>query len=221
MIYGAETFKYKTLGEMVRGAGIDPAAYNWLISDSNIFIRSGEQDIFGEEYTWLSGEGFAEMIQNDGYYFIWCMASAFPRSVTLEAVLSYDLPYANGNGDFWVNDVKLQTPLSKIELVIFDGYSGFVLSDDVRHRDNFLAAFPEAFDLVEDNKISNARIEVIRGVIKEVGGELGTNKPEWGIYRGIFGGLDAPEDMKEIYEQCREALGERGLLAKTKGDMYL
>ena len=220
MIYGAEIPSYKTLGEMVDAAKIKPTDYNWLISEQNVFIRRGEEDIFDEKYTWFTGEEFASMIKNDGYYFIWCVASAFPRSVSLDEILEYGLPYANGNGGFWVNDVRLQTPLSKIELVIFDGCECFILTDDVRHRDNFLAAFPEAFDLVEDNRINNARIDVIRSIIGNSIIEAQWEKPEWKVYHWIFSGNSVPENMKEIYERCRAALGERGLLVKKKGDIY-
>lgn len=220
MIYGAEIMKYKTLGEMAAAAKINTRDYNWLISEQSVFIRRGEKDIFDEEYTWLTGEEFAEMIKNDGYHFIWCMASAFPKTVTLGEVLKYELPYADGNAGFWVDDVKFQTPLTKIELVILDGWYGFMLTDDVRHRDNFLAVFPEAFDLVEDNRITNARAEVIRRVIADSDITFKTDKPEWEIYRQIFGIVGSDERTSELCERCRSALAEKGLLVKKKGDIY-
>lgn len=218
MVYGAEISDYKTLAEIADAAGIEPADYNWLISEWDVFVREGESVFKNKEYVWFTGEEFAEMIKCGRYHFIWCMASAFPRTVSLDDVLKYRLPYADGNGGFWVDDVKLQTPLSRIELVIFDGSSCFVLSDDVRHRDNFLSAFSDAFDIVEDNRINNARADVIRGVIRDSDIAGRTDKPEWKIYHEIFDGICVPEDMKEICERCRAALGERGLLAKKKGD---
>ena len=56
------------------------------------------------------------------------MISIFHKDVTLEEVLRYNYPYADGYRGFWENPIKVQHPLAISEIVAWDGSLTLLIS---------------------------------------------------------------------------------------------
>ena len=54
--------------------------------------------------------------------------SIFHKDVTLEEVLRYNYPYADGYRGFWENPIKVQHPLAISEIVAWDGSLTLLIS---------------------------------------------------------------------------------------------
>ncbi|MBB6713395.1 hypothetical protein [Clostridium gasigenes] len=48
------------------------------------------------------------------------MLSGSPQNITIDEILKYPLPYADGYKGFWKNPISLQHPLVEIEIVPWD-----------------------------------------------------------------------------------------------------
>ncbi len=129
--------------------------HNWLITDceTNICIKEFDEAQAGGEYLWLSGGELADILRkHGGCQWIWGVLSAFEPDTTLEDVLKYPLPYADGNGRLWENPPLLQHPLALTEIVPFDSELVIVLSKDGEVIRQFRERFPLSEDLKEYNK---------------------------------------------------------------------
>ena len=72
--------------------------FNWLITDCQCCTQSKAfyQRIFQyDRYGWLSGEELTRMVETEDFQWIWAVLSGFPRHISLDQVLEYDLPYAD------------------------------------------------------------------------------------------------------------------------------
>ena len=50
------------------------------------------------------------MVETEDFQWIWAVLSGFPRHMSLDQVLEYDLPYADMYTGFWTNPVSIQHP---------------------------------------------------------------------------------------------------------------
>jgi hypothetical protein len=55
----------------------------------------------------------------------------YSPKVTLEEILRYGLPFADGYKGFWVNNVGIQHPLAEVEIVAWDSSLTLLIS---KHR---------------------------------------------------------------------------------------
>ena len=128
--------------------------YNWLISDCEAYSINDEIKCklhqYGE-YTWLTGEELTDIINRDDLSWIWSVFSGFEKNITLEEVLNYDLPYANGYFGFWNENVSIQHPLATTELVAWDGLNTLFISKDDALVEEFRKAVPLSLDLQQYN----------------------------------------------------------------------
>ncbi|WP_291580368.1 hypothetical protein [Clostridium sp. UBA6640] len=76
--------------------------YNWLITDYECSDYPDEMMPYNKEYVWISGRDLRRIVCENEIQFIWGVFSAFSKDVTLNDVLKYYLPYADGNPDFCV-----------------------------------------------------------------------------------------------------------------------
>lgn len=212
MIYGAYLDDNKSLDEIIKAIGDIYDQYNWLITDQQIFSDKYEDLFANKEYVWLTGKEFRKIAESNDLYAIWCVASAFSKSVTLKEVLKYELPYADGNADFWVDNVKLQTPLSELETVIFDGCSCFILSKQKAHRDLFLEKFNGSYDLIEDNRKTNAITAIITDEVKDMHEYIENDHFVWHVYHAIFNNIVLDSKYESLLEKCKSRLMSSGLL---------
>lgn len=73
--------------------------------------------------------------------------------VSLEEVLKYDLPFADGYKGFWIDNVGIQHPLAEVEIVAWDSSLTLLIS----RVDNLVEKFRQNFPLSEDLLALNAR----------------------------------------------------------------
>ncbi len=147
MVYGAINEKgekyYTDLKKVFDAINDKQKEYNWLITDCVCYPNNQEiQELLNKEYCWLSGEELTKIVNHEDFQWIWAVLSGFDKSVELSEVLKYDLPYADGYTGFWKKPLALQHPLSKIEIVPWDGSLTLVLSEEKEIVDSFMESFP-------------------------------------------------------------------------------
>jgi hypothetical protein len=124
---------------------------NWLITDREIYYGDPRIDNNGK-YVWIDGIELLEIIGSQKTQFVWGVFSGFNKDVQLEEILKYNLPYADGNGNFWNNKIEIQHPLAEIEIVSFDASLYLFICKDDELTKKFIEIFSLADDLEEYNK---------------------------------------------------------------------
>ncbi len=211
MIYGACLDDNLPLHDIVSALGDISGQFNWLISDYQLFSSNDDLIPVEKDYIWLNGDDFRKLLDTD-LFAVWCVISAFPKNVALEDVLEFDLPYADGNPGFWVDDVSLQTPLTELEIVVFDSSSCFILSKYRSHRDRFLNAFPGSYDLISNNIRTNAIIRTITDEICNLPEYSADKQFPWRFYHAILNDIPLEPEYNELLEKCKLKLKQNGLI---------
>ncbi len=168
MVYGAIDEKgnkyYTYLSEVFAAIHQEQKNYNWLITDSEIYPELEEakklftgdlyledesdiQRIPSRKYCFLSGDELTEIIRKEDFQWIWAVLSGFDKSIPLEEILKYPLPYLDGYESFWKTPLSMQHPLAEIEIVPFDSSMTLVFSTRKDIVDMFLDAIPGSRDL--------------------------------------------------------------------------
>ena len=132
--------------------------YNWLITNCECYPQDRSiAELFSKEYLWISGKQLTEIICKENFQFIWGVFSGFSSEVTLEDVLRYDLPFADGYEGFWKDNVGIQHPLAQVELVAWDSSLTLLISKDDSLIQKFRSNFPLSEDLSELNARNNIK----------------------------------------------------------------
>ena len=145
IILGTPTFKdlFSVLG--------NARQYNWLLSFYDCFDYPSEKIPFDKEHVWLTGDEFSDIVQASDIYFIWAVAMAFSKDVTLQEVLQYPVESAQDYMGYLHSNLTMQNPLSVIEIAPIDSTYLFVISKSQGTIDKFKAAYPKSEDLAEYN----------------------------------------------------------------------
>ena len=172
MVYGVidtESNRYYTKLKAVSDAiGNIQVEYNWLITGTEIVAHSDKLDalntgvhwkyedgkpiaIPAPDYYFLSGEELTTIITEDDSQWIWGVLSGFEKSVSLEDILKYPLPEADGYKGFWENPPSIQHPLASTEIVPWDSSLILILSKNKEIVEKYKKAFPKSQDLREYN----------------------------------------------------------------------
>lgn len=128
--------------------------YNWLITDYENFPLPEEKCGMKqkEPYCWMTGDELSDFVsQHETYQWVWAVLSGFEKSVGLEEVLNYDLPYADGYPGFWKNPITIQHPLAEVELVAWDSACTMIISKNEKMVEDFRNAFLFSQTLEEYN----------------------------------------------------------------------
>jgi len=105
--------------------------YNWLITAHECYPQNEKYaEILSEEYCWMTGDELTEMIEREEFQWIWGVLSAFPKDISKEKALEYELPEADGNGEIWQNPVSIQHPLAEIEIIAWDSSATVFISKE-------------------------------------------------------------------------------------------
>lgn len=151
---GEQSFTH--MGKLFQGIGNEQVKYNWLVTDCKCYPKNREfAKLFSKEFIWLSGEQLTEIIYKEDFQFEWGVFSGFSKEISLQEVLKYELPFAEGNGGLWLNNVRIQHPLANNEIVAWDSSLTLFLSDSDELVDKFIYSFPRSQSLTERNKIFN------------------------------------------------------------------
>ncbi|BCJ94243.1 hypothetical protein acsn021_18120 [Anaerocolumna cellulosilytica] len=128
--------------------------YNWLITDCECCTINADYSkrIFQYgTYGWLSGEELTDMVNKEDFQWVWGVLSAFNKEISLEEILKYSLPYADGYKGFWENPISIQHPLAHMELVPWDSSCTIIICKDDRITESFMKSYPFSRDLVMYN----------------------------------------------------------------------
>ena len=92
--------------------------YNWLITNIECYPSDEEiVKILDNEYCWIEGKGLLDLLAKEEFQWIWGVLSGFQNQYAHEETLKYPLPYADGNPNFWKDNLEIQNPLADIEIV--------------------------------------------------------------------------------------------------------
>lgn len=126
--------------------------YNWFITDCECYPKTEKfQHLLSREYCWLSGNELTKIVETENFQWIWAVLSGFEKNISLEEVLTYPLPYADGYEGFWHNPLTIQHPLASVEIVPFDSSLTLILSNERTIISDFKRVFPLNEDLVTYN----------------------------------------------------------------------
>jgi hypothetical protein len=122
--------------------------YNWLITKCECYPENKEYyELFNQEYCWLSGERLTEILNEENFQWIWAIFAGFKKDISLEQVLSYNLPTTDGYNGFLVNYITMQHPLADIEIVAWDGISTLFISKEQALVEKVLKLYPLSQEL--------------------------------------------------------------------------
>lgn len=150
------------LRKIFRSLGNFQKRYNWLISDCEACPKSMKHYIRlfqSNNHTWISGEELTGILRKDDIHWIWAVLSGFEPKISHEEVLQYPLPYADGNGGFWNEQLSIQHPLASVEIVAWDGTCTMLISKTESLIEDLLKIYPLAKDLEEYNRKVNSNID--------------------------------------------------------------
>lgn len=157
---------YTYMDKIFHAIGNEQTKYNWLITDCVCYPRNKEFDeLFSQEYIWISGDHLTEIIHKEDFQFIWGVFSGFFKDITIEEILKYNLPFSDGNKEFWHDNVKIQHPLANIEIVAWDSSLTLFISQDDELVHRFRHSFPLSEDLAAQNKRNNSQIAHIEELL--------------------------------------------------------
>ena len=112
---------YTFLDKVFKAINNEQFNYNWLITGYECYPNdSMYQELFSQEYVWLTGQELTDIIAAENFQFIWGVFSVFKPVITLTEALQHSFPYAEGYTGFWLDDVGIQHPLADIEIVAYD-----------------------------------------------------------------------------------------------------
>lgn len=150
---------YTYMREIFNAIENEQLNYNWLITDFECYPQNKDvAELFSEEkdYVWISGKNLTDIINEEDFQFIWAVFSGFPLDITLDEVLKYDLPYADGYDGYWTNKVGIQHELSEIEIVAWDSSLSIFICKNDDLVNLFMRNLPLATDLSAQNARYNA-----------------------------------------------------------------
>lgn len=154
MVYAAINEKgeeyYTNLKDVFNAINNKQLEYNWLITDCNCITNHPKIAQFeNNKYGWITGEELTDIVTNDEFQWVFAVLSAFDKSVPLNEVLEYALPYADGYRGFWKKPLTMQHPLSKIEIVPWDGSLTLIYSVNEEIVNDFKKYYPHSQNLEE------------------------------------------------------------------------
>ncbi|MBP3617684.1 MAG: hypothetical protein J6J38_06575 [Lachnospiraceae bacterium] len=127
--------------------------YNLLITNMECYpLDEKMSEMFSNEYCWIEGKELLQLLKKEEFQWIWGVFSVFSKEITLEEVLKYKYPYADGYSGFWKNPITIQHPLATTEIVAWDGSKVLVISKKEELANTLLQKNVSAKDLEEYNQ---------------------------------------------------------------------
>ncbi len=138
---------YTYMLEIVLAIGGNNLRYKWLITDITAYPQDRRYGnlIANSNHLILPNGDFLKMLSKCNFQWIWAVFSAIPENISNEAILKYELPYADGNEEIYKDNAAIiQHPLADIEIVAEDSSSVFIVAKENQITDKFKALFPMA-----------------------------------------------------------------------------
>ena len=153
---------YSDFYELLGAIEEEVKKFNWLLSDYGECGYPSEGKHNGKPFIWTNGDKLLEISRQYHVAYCFCVATAYPKDVSLEDVLQSTLPFADGYDGFWAPNVTMQNPLSEIEIIQWDATYFLIISTSKAVITKFAEKHPEALDLAQYNR--NALSNVDKGL---------------------------------------------------------
>lgn len=199
--------------------------FNWLITNCECYPKNEDlNELFSKEYVWISGEKLTDAINKEDIQFIWGVFSGFSKDITLKEILMYDLPFADGNERYWVDNVVIQHPLANIEIVAWDSTLTMFISRDNELVQRYMNSFPLAKDLSAQNAKQNTEIAYIEELLTN---ELNKRNiricqdllfKKYTIWNKLYYKKDNTVEDKDIIQCIMDVLKLKEEIIKSKED---
>jgi len=155
IIMSTKSGHFCDLKELMDALDSDIANYSWMLSGYDCFSERAYEKIPPfEDFVWFDGKELARVLNGYQPYFIFCVATGYPKNIVLEEVLRHPLPFADGYTEFWKTEVTMQNPLSEMEIVLWDSSLFLVISKSREVIGKFKKTYPNSIDLAEYNRRS-------------------------------------------------------------------
>lgn len=142
ILYKGEPY-YSTFGKIFMEITELSENYNWLVSYPECYPQTPEyQKKMDKAYIWLTGKDLRRMLTTEDFQWIWGVISGFDKNISLENILKYPLPYANGYSGFWKNPVTIQHTLAKVEIIAWDSNYSLYISENNKIIKKILDIYP-------------------------------------------------------------------------------
>lgn len=126
--------------------------YNWLITNKCAYYPNDKiSNIFSGKYTFITGEELTYIIEKEDFVWVWGVFSGFRKNISLDEILKYELPWADGYTGFWENPISIQNPLADLEIVAWDGMLTLFISKDESIVEKLAKNIPNSEDLEKYN----------------------------------------------------------------------
>jgi len=143
---------FTNLTEIIDVMGDIALEYNWLISNYECNVYPSDQIPFRKQYVWLTGRELLSILEEHEIQFIWGVVTAYSSNIVPNDVLSYPLPFADGNTAFWQPEITMQNPLAEIEIVPWDATLVLIIAKSEEIVDKFANEYVNSDDLETYNR---------------------------------------------------------------------
>jgi hypothetical protein len=134
---------YTSLRDVENWLEIKLSDYDWHVAD----IHGGWQEM--EDPCWISGDKIRKKIDEFDWQFIWAVFSAYPKGTK---AFHSEIPYADGNPNFWSGSPVKQLEGSLFEIVCWDSSATLFIGMPDNLGRNLLRNAIGALDLDKFNK---------------------------------------------------------------------
>jgi hypothetical protein len=125
------------------------AEFTYLISDLAILSPNSFTDTkLSDNPLVISGRVLRDIVQKDKIQFVWAVLSGFDR----EPIIPSELPYADGNPNFWQGVPTPQIPEAQFEIVCWDSGATLFIGIDSLVAEKLRRKYPDILDLDEENQ---------------------------------------------------------------------
>ena len=121
------------------------ASFTYLVSDLECH-GSKDERLSGSPVV-MSGLALREIVQKEKVQFVWAVFSAFDHEPSIPS----DLPYADGNSEFWQGSPTPQLKDALFEIVCWDSGATLFIGIDPNIAAKLKARYPDIRDLDEAN----------------------------------------------------------------------
>lgn len=126
--------------------------YDWLISDTDLFFQPTAPEELRDRLNWtgllMRWTELKTVFRSREWHMISGVLSALPNGISEEAAQRLPLPAWEYEG-YWNGNPQMQTFLTQVEVVLYDGYLLLFLALDDTLIDCFLRLYPKAMELSE------------------------------------------------------------------------
>jgi len=143
---------FTNLNEVFDLLGDELKKYNWLLSNYECGSYPSEKIPFAKPYVWIGGDAFEKILEEYEFQVIWGVLTSYKKDISLDEVMRYPLPYADGYDGFWKPEITMQNPLAEIEIVPWDSSLLLIISKSKEIICKLAKEYPDSIDLAENNR---------------------------------------------------------------------